>query len=263
MNVHELIDDLSASGIRLWVEADQLRFRAPRGAMTDTRRETLRAHKSALVEHLRAGTSALQVRPDATARHEPFPLTDIQAAYLVGRGGTYDYGGTACHAYVELAYPHADCEIDPGRLASAWAVLVAAHDMLRAVVHPDGYQQVLAAEAAGTPDVPVTDLRAATDDEVAAELARVRAELDHRTDDPAEWPLCRLRLTRCPDRTVAHLSVDLLAVDFTSLQLLLDELHARYADPLAPLPVPELTFRDYVLATRGLAETTHAERDRA
>jgi pyochelin synthetase len=262
MNVRELIDDLETSGIRLWVEADQLRFRAPQGVMTADRREALRARKAEVVAHLR-GAAALRADPDPASRHEPFPLTDIQAAYLVGRGDTYDYGGTACHAYVELAYPHADGEIDPDRLAAAWRGLVAAHDMLRAVVHPDGYQQVLAPDVTGHPQVPVTDLRPAPPAQVQVALEGIRAQLDHRVGDPQRWPLCLLRLTRCPDRTVAHLSVDLLVVDFTSLALLLDELHLRYADPLAAPPAPELTFRDYVLAARRLAATGQAERDRA
>jgi hypothetical protein len=33
--VGQLIDSLERSGIRVWVEAGQLRFRAPQGAMTD------------------------------------------------------------------------------------------------------------------------------------------------------------------------------------------------------------------------------------
>ncbi|TQM09336.1 non-ribosomal peptide synthetase [Pseudonocardia kunmingensis] len=256
MNVAELIDDLESSGIRLWAEADQIRFRAPRGTMTEERRARVRAHRDELLAHL-SGAATVRAQPDPAARHEPFPLTDIQAAYLVGRGAGYPWGGTACHAYVELE--HAGTDLDPDRLAAAWAALVDRHDMLRAVVHPDGVAQV---RETGEATVVVHDLRGAAPADVEAALEATRAELDHRVGDPAALPLCLLRLTRCPDRTVLHLSVDLLVVDFTSLQLLLAELAAGYAGTADPEPLG-LTFRDYVLACRGLAESPQAERDRA
>ena len=153
MNVAELIDDLESSGIRLWAEADQIRFRAPRGTMTDERRASVRAHRDELLAHL-SGAATVRAEPDPAARHDPFPVTDIQAAYLVGRGEGYPWGGTACHAYVELE--HAGTDLDPDRLAAAWAALVDRHDMLRAVVHPDGVAQV---RETGEATVVVRDLR--------------------------------------------------------------------------------------------------------
>lgn len=249
-----LLDDLDAAGIRLWIEAGELRFRAPRGAMTEERRAAVRARRSDLLEHL--GRTDSPATPDPAARHEPFPLTPVQAAYLVGRGDAYPWGGTACHAYVELEHP--GTTLDPDRMAAAWTALVERHDMLRAVVHPDGHQRVLPA----TPTtVDVSDLREADAERVANTLAATRAALDHRRTGPDEAPLCLLRLTRCPDRTVLHLSVDLLVVDFTSLQQLLGELAAAYRG--SSVKAPELTFRDYVIASRRLADSPPAERDRA
>ncbi|MEV1293170.1 amino acid adenylation domain-containing protein [Pseudonocardia sp. NPDC049635] len=257
MNAGELIEDLTAAGVRLWAEDDQLRFRAPRGAMTEEFRAALRRHRDEVLALLRSAGTA-RVEPDPAARHEPFPLTEIQAAYLVGRGTGYPWGGTACHAYVELEAP---ADLDPDRLGAAWRTLVARHDMLRAVVHPDGYQQVLAEVVVEDPVL--VDLRDADHDRVATALERTRGELDHRRAEPDRWPLCLLRVTRCPDRTVLHLSVDLLVVDFTSLTRVLDELHREYTAPGSSGPAPEFTFRDYVLARRGLAAGPQAERDRA
>ncbi|EDY45111.1 enantio-pyochelin synthetase F [Streptomyces sp. SPB074] len=79
------------------------------------------------------------MRPDPAARHEPFPLTPVQSAYLLGRADGVPYGGVTCQAYVELDYP----ELDAERVARLWRELTERHDMLRAVVHEDGYQQVL------------------------------------------------------------------------------------------------------------------------
>ena len=50
-----------------------------------------------------------------TGRYDPFPLTDTQRAYLIGRGDFYPLGNVSTHAYLEY-----HCAIDPDRFAAAW-----------------------------------------------------------------------------------------------------------------------------------------------
>ncbi|MER7168876.1 amino acid adenylation domain-containing protein [Micromonospora sp. NPDC000207] len=256
MNAKTLIADLENNGIRLWEEDGQLRFRAAQGALTEERRSLLRAHREDVLAALRDQRDRETLTPDPAARHEPFPLTDIQAAYLVGRGTAFPYGGVACHTYVELAFP---ADTDPDRLVAAWHAVVARHDMLRAVVHPDGYQQVLADPPA--PEIPVTDLRGAADDDVDTAVDRIRAELGERVPDTDRWPLHQVRVTRTDAALLLHLSVDLLVVDYASLQLVLAEVEDLYHGR----DLPELTvgFRDYVLARRGQRQGLGHDRDRA
>ena len=71
-------------------------------------------------------------------RFSPFPLTDVQTAYVTGRTSGYAYGGVGCHGYGELRFPIRT----RFRLEDAWNALVERHDMLRAVVQADGTQQV-------------------------------------------------------------------------------------------------------------------------
>lgn len=85
------------------------------------------------------------LEPDLTRRNEPFPLTEIQQAYWIGRSSAYAFGDVSIHAYVEVE----GVEVDLRSLERSWRQLVTRHDMLRAVVLPDGRQQVLA-------DVPPT-----------------------------------------------------------------------------------------------------------
>ncbi|MFC7556730.1 hypothetical protein ACFQU7_37720 [Pseudoroseomonas wenyumeiae] len=76
--------------------------------------------------------------PDPAARHEPFPLTEIQQAYWLGRDTGFELGNVATHGYLE-----ADClGLDLPRFEQAWQRLVERHDMLRMVVLPGGMQQV-------------------------------------------------------------------------------------------------------------------------
>nr|WP_180218857.1 non-ribosomal peptide synthetase [Streptomyces albus] len=241
-------------GVVLWAQDGQLRFRAPQGRLTDTHRAELRTHKDAILRHLEGGEPALHGDPDN--RHEPFPLTDIQAAYLIGRTDAYAYGGVGCHAYVELEYP----DLDVDRVTSVWRELVRRHDMLRAVIHPDGYQQIL-------PDVPALDVGA--DDLTAlpppgaeAELERTRARLSAREAPTDQWPLFDVHVSRTAERAVLHLSFDMLVVDHASLRVLLAEFHRSYGGAALSDP-PRISFRDYVLARRALADSDAHTRDRA
>ncbi|MFE5076192.1 non-ribosomal peptide synthetase [Streptomyces halstedii] len=254
MNIPELLARYADEGVVLWAQDGQLRFRAPQGRLTDTHRAELRTHKDALLRHLEAGEPALSGDPEN--RHEPFPLTDIQAAYLIGRTDAYAYGGVGCHAYVELEYPGLDVD----RVTAVWRELVRRHDMLRAVVHHDGYQRVL-------PDVP--DLTVGADDLTALpsataeeEVERTRARLSARQAPAGQWPLFDVHVSTTAERAVLHLSFDMLVVDHASLRVLLAEFRRRY-EGAALTEAPRITFRDYVLARRALTGTDGHSRDRA
>ncbi|MEU9710939.1 amino acid adenylation domain-containing protein [Streptomyces sp. NPDC047967] len=254
MNIAELLARYADEGVVLWTEDGQLRFRAPQGHLTDTHRAELRTHKEAILRHLEAGEPSL--RPDPEHRHDPFPLTDIQAAYLIGRTDAYAYGGVGCHAYVELEYP----DLDVDRVTAVWRELVQRHDMLRAVIHHDGYQQVLA--DVPTLDVRADDLSALAPDAAEAELRRTRARLSAREEPTDRWPLFDVHVSLTTERAVLHLSFDMLVVDHASLRILLAEFQRGYGG--AELSeAPRVSFRDYVLARRALTDSDAYTRDRA
>ncbi|GIJ79620.1 pyochelin synthetase [Micromonospora phaseoli] len=251
----DLLAELESAGVRVWLEAGQLRFRAPQGAMTPTRREALRARRDEIVAHLDNGGGVALV-PDPAHRHDPFPVTDVQAAYLLGRGETFAYGGVACHGYGELVYP----ALDPDRMTAAWRALIERHDMLRAVVEADGAQRVL--PQVPPFELPVIDLTGRPDAVVEAGVGAVRAEMDHLVHTPDRWPLFAARITLADTRAVLHVSIDFLIADFISVQVVLDELHRLYHRPDEPLPPLEVTFRDYQLAERAVRDSPRHERDR-
>ena len=256
MNVADLLSELESLGVRLWADEGDLRFRAPRGVLTDQRRAVLTEHKAEVLRLVERESALPRLQPDQAGRHEPFPLTPVQSAYLLGRHRAFAYGGVACASYLEVDFPG----VEPERVEQAWNALVVRHDMLRAVVHADGYQRVL-------PEVdhyriPVSDLRGATPERLRAHLDACRDELTGHLGDTARWPLFALRVTRADDVTIAHLAIELLVVDAASLQALLAELDELvHGGPARPVP-PEITFRDYVLAERELRDTPRYQRDR-
>ncbi|HSF40409.1 MAG TPA: amino acid adenylation domain-containing protein, partial [Thermoanaerobaculia bacterium] len=89
------------------------------------------ADLAVLLESRESGGAASfeALQPAPADRHLPFPLTDIQQAYWVGRTGELDLGHVTSHRYVELEGEG----LDLARLERAWQRLIDRHDMLRAV----------------------------------------------------------------------------------------------------------------------------------
>ncbi|HET7253594.1 MAG TPA: hypothetical protein VFJ46_07505, partial [Xanthobacteraceae bacterium] len=84
-------------------------------------------------------TASPTIVPAPASRHEPFPLTDLQKAYWLGRSDYFELGNVGCHVYVEVDLPG----LDRRRLQAAWQKLIDRHEMLRAVIRDDGLQQIL------------------------------------------------------------------------------------------------------------------------
>ncbi|OEJ27976.1 hypothetical protein AR457_29385 [Streptomyces agglomeratus] len=252
--IQDLLGELHRRGIKLRLTDGRLDVVAPAGALTAQLRDTLRERRDALVAMLQdvavdaAPPAAVVPRPED--RHEPFPLTDIQHAYWVGRGSAVELGGVSTHIYFELEREG----LDPGRLESSLRAVIARHDMLRAVVRPDGQQRILA--EVPPYEIAVADLRGLDPDKQEQEILRSRAEMDHQVLPADRWPLFDIRASRLDDtRLRLHISLDTLILDGYSMYLLFQDWRRFYEDPgWAPEPL-DLSYRDHVLAEEAAQES--------
>ncbi|HWX43943.1 MAG TPA: amino acid adenylation domain-containing protein [Solirubrobacteraceae bacterium] len=215
-----------------------------------------------LLSKLRQPTAPAAALPQLVsapeARFDPFPLNDIQRAYLVGRSGAFPLGRVSTHFYCEAELPQLDSE----RLSTAIDRLIGRHDMLRAVFPADGRQRIL--ETVAPYVVSVSDLSSASADAVSRHVAAVREQLSHEVRPADRWPLFELRVTRLPAGVaLLHVSLDMLVMDLSSMQLLVAELTRLYREPDAELEPVGVTFRDYLLAERRVAESELFERSKA
>lgn len=195
------------------------------------------------------------IQPAPEQRFDPFPLTEIQQAYWVGRSMAYELGDISIHAYIEL-----DCQdLDWERLEHAWNRMIDRHDMLRAIILPDGQQQVLKSVPAYK--FQKIDLCGSTPEGQAIELSNLREQLSHQVSPVDRWPAFDIRLAFW-DHHLSRLfiSMDLLHCDGGSLMLLIDEWIQCYQDPNKHFSPLELTYRDYVLAGTGLKESSIYQR---
>ncbi len=193
--------------------------------------------------------------PDPAHRYEPFPLTEIQQAYWIGRSAIYELGDISIHAYVEVE----GSAIDLKRLEETWQQIVVRHDMLRAIVLPDGQQQIL--EKVPPYALQIVDLRKHSMEIADIKLTAIREELSQQVLNAEIWPGFDIRASLLEGgRTRIHISIDLLHIDGGSLMILIDEWTRLYQDTAASLPPLELSFRDYVLGGIALQESEFFQR---
>ncbi|MFG3396143.1 amino acid adenylation domain-containing protein [Streptomyces parvus] len=180
------------------------------------------------------------VQADPEHRYEPFPLTDVQRAYWLGRDPDFALGGVASYWYWEFESD----QVDLDRLEAAWNRLVRRHEMMRAVLDGEGGQRIL-------PEAPyyrfaVTRTTAADHEEAVAALGD---DMSQQVLDVTSWPLFDVRAVQRDDgRTRFGVGFDYVVLDALSIMTIFTELNALYAEPDLDLPELDLSFRDYLLA---------------
>ncbi|MGD9971998.1 MAG: amino acid adenylation domain-containing protein [Desulfatirhabdiaceae bacterium] len=195
------------------------------------------------------------VENDPVNQNKPFPLTDIQHAYWLGRSGILELGDVGCHAYFEISTQNLGLD----RYTAAWQRVIDRHEMLRAIILPDGHQQVL--ETVPPFEIQITDLMGESPGTIERQTALIRQEMSHQVRPADQWPLFEVRATILDDRhTLLHISMDILIADGYSIYNLMQEIDHYYRisdDDLAPI---ECTFRDYVLAESAFRESDTYQR---
>ncbi|KPI15353.1 amino acid adenylation domain protein [Actinobacteria bacterium OK074] len=185
----------------------------------------------------------------------PFPLTDLQEAYLVGMSRLIELGGFRPNYYVELEVT----DLDPARAEAALHRLVQRHEQLRTVVLAEGGQRVLARPKPYRP--PVVDLTRVSPKERDEALRSTRTRMRDEGVDPTRWPLFEVCVHRTgPRHTRVHIALSLLLLDGRGIRRLVREWQELYRDPAAVPPSAGVTYREARLALLA-DEDTDAHRE--
>ena len=198
-----------------------------------------------------------EVETDLENRYEPFPLTDVQKAYWVGRNDKMELGNTSTHMYFENDIKQLDIE----RFNIAFNKMIERHEMLRAVMLPDGTQKIL--KEVPKYNIKVNNMANSSVEEIRRYMDTIRNEMSHQVLDCYNWPLFDVRATLLPDDCVRlHISIDLLITDAWSLELLLNELSILYHKPDYVFEKLDLSFRDYVISLNKIENTQNFVRSK-
>ena len=244
MTLDCLLTDLREKKIELWVEGDQLRYRAPDQTLTPELLELVREHKPELIGFLRAAAGATAVRkpvlqPVVRAAHVPLSFAQ-QRLWLLDQiepnRPTYN---------IPLAL-RLRGTLDVAALEQSLNEICRRHEVLRTTF--SGGQngepcQVIAAPV--SVPLPVVDLRGCAVE--AEECLRAEAR---RPFNLAIGPVVRWKLLQVADDEHALLwNVHHIAFDGWSIGVLARELSALYgafvagqASPLPELPVQYVDF---------------------
>ncbi|MDB9321001.1 non-ribosomal peptide synthetase [Nodularia spumigena] len=220
-----------------------------------------------------------KIQPQPQERYQPFPLTDIQQAYLIGRNAAFELGNIATHGYQEIE----TVGLTVAQVEIAMQRLIERHDMLRVIVQADGQQQILSQ----VPDfkITVTDLQPHPNPPlgkgreldfpvspiykgelrgVDSTLQDIRQSLSHQIRPTDSYPLFEIQAILLDENKIRFcISFDVLIGDAWSFRLLGRELVQILENPDIELPPISLTFRDYVLTEKTLRESAIYQRSQA
>jgi amino acid adenylation domain-containing protein len=248
-SIDEIFEDLQAEKIRIWIEDGKLRYRAPKGGLEPSLKQELIERKQEIMSAIPNIEASPNVIVDKDSRYEPFPLTDIQQAYWVGRSGVYDDGKVGVHGYLEI-----ENAFDIDRLNKSWNRVVQRHEMLRAVVTQNGEQKIL--EEVPNYHIELTDMKNKSPAETTDYLKNVFDEMSHQVLSAESWPLFDIRATQLEENRVRlHVSLDLLMADLWSLFIVFQDWADYIEDEKNEFPPLEISFRDYVLAEQDYRST--------
>lgn len=259
MSAAQLIADMKSQGVFLWAEQGNLHYRAPDHVMNESMLKKLKKNKDKILGYLAEASdeSVPQLCPQPGDRYRPFPVTDIQRAYLLGRSHSFELGNTGCHLYFELESPNLDIH----RLEQAWQQLIQRHDLLRATFPSENTQQIL--ETVPPYEIEVIDLSVQPVPWRKWMRDDIRSAMSHQLFKANQWPLFDLKASITPENVRLHFSLDLLIADFYSTNLLFKELHFLYEQSDEVLPPLNVSFRDCVLVMDELRRSPGYERAKA
>ncbi|MFS0915990.1 amino acid adenylation domain-containing protein [Brevibacillus sp. 179-C 1.1 NHS] len=197
-----------------------------------------------------------EITADTTSLYEPFPLTDVQMAYLMGRHDHFEMGGVSTHVYLEL-----ETKLDMHRFTQALQTVIARHPMLRAVILPSGEQQIL--RDVPPYQMPITDLTHLDKDAQQQWIETERERMSHYIFPTDQWPLFEYKACKLSaDTHYLFIGYDMLITDGASFQFIHRELLDLYYHPERQLPDIGITFRDYMLAYQAFKESPTYQEDK-
>lgn len=254
LQLTSMIEKFNSRGIRLWTENGKLKYKAAQGVLNNKDIQLLKENKADIITCLENENVTIII--DKENENEPFALTEIQQAYMLGRSTAFRYGGVSCHIYMELKYS----ELDGKKVEKIWNQLIDRHPMLRSKISKDGYQCVMKKNPGFV--VKMNDFASLSKEERELRREAIKKALDHKMYDTSSWPLYTVTVSNMGEYALMHFSMEFLVADWLSIWTVLSEFEYLYFNEEKQLPQINVTYRDYLLAEQKMKKGVKAYRDK-
>ena len=187
------------------------------------------------------GNNFQSIVPDKENLYKPFPLTDVQMAYWIGRQGVFDLGNVSTHCYFEF-----NClDLNIKKLQKSLNESIVYNPALRTIILKSGEQQILKETPYVLVDVnDVSELRNKDREDA---LLKIRENLSHRVIDLSVFPTIDFKVAKLTENEFrVFIGIDNTILDGWSMFEFLREIKLRYEGRFIEEKI-EITFRDYVL----------------
>jgi hypothetical protein len=219
-----LVKELNNLGVELWLDNEQLRFRAPVGALTGAHRESIRQLRTVVIEILRAPAGG-STDPSADIRWNPTP----SQLFILNSPRNFNM------SYV-LALPG---PLDTAAARHAIDQVVRRHSALRTrYAFENGKVAYAITQATGSVALDVFDLEDREPSLRGIEALQIARELHEKRFDYSAGPLIRFGIFRL-SRTafVIHCVVHHSIFDDVSSRIMFSELRLLYEKSVLGVPV--------------------------
>ncbi len=255
--VEELVLELHQSGVRIWLENNQLRSRAPKGAITPALRNRIQTHKTALIDFLaQTQTEMLSIQPVPRKTSDVIPLSLTQESLWL-----LEQIETGSTVYNEAFALRLTGNLEVDALHHALSDIVERHESLRTTfcVNAAGESGQMIHQPGGFA-LPQLDLTHLSETRQQDEIQALSTQAAQTPFDLVKGPLFHCQLLRLSARPTATSHVLLMVIhhlisDGWSIGLLVREILTQYAALVTgnPSPLPDLPvqYADYAIWQRS------------
>lgn len=181
---------------------------------------------------------------------KPFPLTEVQTAYMLGRNSQFELSGISPQTYFEY-----ETELNINRLSKSFQKVIQRHPMLRAVILPEGEQQIL--QSVPDYEIEIVSLIDLDDRNQNARLQEERSRMTNHVFPLGQWPLFELKAFLLKEDTyLLCFRYDALLMDGASMNIVGQDLFHYYYKPEQRLEPLSFDFQDYMFIYDELEQST-------
>lgn len=189
--------------------------------------------------------------------YQPFPLTQIQQSYLIGRSDAFDLSNCSSHCYFEMTTEW----LDEQKLQSSLNEIIKIHPMMRAVICSDNLNQKILEK---TPEylIKTENLSNSSEEKAENRIAQIREELSYQIFDPYKWPAYDFRYVQLGEnKGRLFISFDNIFFDGWSMFYIFRQWKQLYDNPEMSIEKSDFTFKEYVLSTNAYLSSDTYQHD--